>query len=670
MYIEKHLLGLLAVISLGREAVIAHPHPQQPSQQKSAHYVDNVGNIKRGPLIARQQSHSLNTTRFIVPPLTDPPRSSTGISTTLTTSGVSTSASAVTSTIGGGAAVVAVIGATYVAGAGGATLLVGGIAHALSAGTAVAMRGGGPNGDVPEMETVSEPQQTQQDPEPTDPSFEATPSAGSAAGTPTPSFSVSRTSISVSLTSSASLPSSTETSLKYIILLRQDVEDETVQTIKNTLIQEAVPDSVAEVTRDSTGRVIFFTASITNTQADMVLRMAGVAAVAPDERVDEDVAVTESIPASSSPPTSATGGALSPPTDAESNPANVILQYPARDELKAGKGVTIYVIDSGVFVKNPEWKDMPGSKSFMYTTGAEKDGYDRVNHGSCVASRANGPSFGTAKNADVVLVKLANPLTLYSILEAWVKVSNDVYLKNLAGKAVVSAAVGTKMEGCHPSTALAYKLLIQSLLADDIVVVSAAGNGRTKDVLGVNEHPSLLGQDTNVIVVGAVSNGGRPLHFSQGVGNEATVHAPGEVRCANSYDARSQWRTGTSFAVPAVVGVIAVWLSQERYKDRLQVPGRVAGNVKSMLKDLAYPRIEDGPSVVWNGIDPRGPATIIIIIIIVISRELSSSLRRANVCRGTIEHSTVGPSPEAAVELESCWLHEGARLGRHSQRVV
>lgn len=84
--------------------------------------------------------------------------------------------------------------------------------------------------------------------------------------------------------------------------------------------------------------------------------------------------MTESTPASSSPPASATGGALSPPTDAESNPANVILQYPARDELKvisqppgaaladlpgygyaaeAGKGVTIYVIDSGVFVKNP-----------------------------------------------------------------------------------------------------------------------------------------------------------------------------------------------------------------------------------------------------------------------------------------------------------------------------
>ncbi|KAK1472826.1 hypothetical protein CTAM01_16285, partial [Colletotrichum tamarilloi] len=59
---------------------------------------------------------------------------------------------------------------------------------------------------------------------------------------------------------------------------------------------------------------------------------------------------------------------------------------------------------------------------------------------------------------------------------------------------------------------------------------------------------------------------------------------------------------------PAVAGVIAVWLSQDEHKARLQVPGSVATNVKEMVKSLAYSRVEGEPAVIWNGIDPRGLA--------------------------------------------------------------
>ncbi|TQN66681.1 hypothetical protein CSHISOI_08756, partial [Colletotrichum shisoi] len=60
--------------------------------------------------------------------------------------------------------------------------------------------------------------------------------------------------------------------------------------------------------------------------------------------------------------------------------------------------------------------------------------------------------------------------------------------------------------------------------------------------------------------------------------------------------------------VSAVVGVIAVWLSQDEHAARLQVPGKVAANVKAMVKEFSYPRIKRGPPVIWNGIDPRGLA--------------------------------------------------------------
>ncbi|CAI0651320.1 unnamed protein product [Colletotrichum noveboracense] len=62
----------------------------------------------------------------------------------------------------------------------------------------------------------------------------------------------------------------------------------------------------------------------------------------------------------------------------------------------------------------------------------------------------------------------------------------------------------------------------------------------TNEVSIANEYASLLGQDIELVVVDTVSNSGRPLHFSQGVGNEGTVQAPGEAKCVDSYDTRSQ----------------------------------------------------------------------------------------------------------------------------------
>lgn len=52
--------------------------------------------------------------------------------------------------------------------------------------------------------------------------------------------------------------------------------------------------------------------------------------------------------------------------------------------------------------------------------------------------------------------------------------------------------------------------------------------------------------------------------------------------------------------------MIAVWLSQDEHKDRLQVEGKVAANVKKMVQELSYARIDGQPPAIWNGIDPRG----------------------------------------------------------------
>ncbi|KAL0934950.1 uncharacterized protein CTRU02_209541 [Colletotrichum truncatum] len=613
MHIDS-LLCWLAALSLTSGA-LSHPH----------HHGRNDDLHDRRHLLARQQPLS-NTTRpasSTQPPITPDPRSSTRISS-VTTIGTSSSAPK-TSTISDGEVVVAVIGATYLAGAGGATLMVNGVAHPLAAGTVVAITAGGPNGDTPEIETVSNPRPTQ-NPKTSDPAeSESRPASSSAPFTPTSTAPASTTSAA---STSSGTPSSTASPTPYIILISTNATKEDTQSLNSTLSKEAAPNSLKEVTSDRTGLVAFFKANITSVLAATIEKEPGVAGVTPDEKLEDEQ------PPSSAPPTSAThrASATGPPGSPKTsvpNPADIRLQSDAVDELKvisqpagasladlpgygyaseAGKGVTIYVIDTGANAENTEWTNMPGKKSFMYAPGATQDETDFLNHGSCVASKAGGPVYGTAKDADMVAVKLPGSLSLSAIFTALVEISNDVYQKKLEGKAVINMSLGSRIPDKLSSTTTAYKLLLVALMAEDIVIVTASGNDFQYGVDDVTEYPALFGPTTDIIVVGAVENDGYRAFFSQGSGSQLTVSAPGFVDCASGRTAGSQDLYGTSFAAPTVAGVIAVWLSQDEHKARLQVPGKVAANVKSMIQSLAYPRVEGEPSVIWNGIDPRGLA--------------------------------------------------------------
>ncbi|KAF6817062.1 hypothetical protein CPLU01_13698 [Colletotrichum plurivorum] len=486
----------------------AFSHPYHEGRNDYAHQ-------KRHPLV-RQQPIS-NITRPVSStqaPITPDPRSSTRISSSFTTIGTS-SAQPSTSTVSGGEIVVAIIGATYVAGAGGATLMVGGTAHALAAGAIVTITGGGANGDTPEIETVSSPNPTQ-NPRTSDPATQ--PASTSAPFSPTPTSSAAPTS---SVTSS-----STASPTPYIILTSQNSTKEEIQNINSTLAQEATPNSLSEIISDRTGLVVFFKAAISSIQAEAIGKQPGVAGVTPDERLEE-----EQPPNSSAPPTSATRhtSATGPPGSPKTslpNPADIRLQSDALDELKvisqpaganladlpgygypaeAGKGVTIYVIDTGANAQNTEWTGMPGKKGFMYAPGASQEETDFLNHGSCVASKAGGPAYGTAKDADMIAVKLPSDLSISAIFTALVEISNDVFQKKLEGKAVQFGV-------------------------DD-----------------VTEYPALFGPDTDIIVVGAVENDGYRAFFSQGTGSQLTVSAPGFVDCASGRSSGSQELYGTSF---------------------------------------------------------------------------------------------------------------------------
>ncbi|GKT70740.1 LOW QUALITY PROTEIN: subtilisin-like protease [Colletotrichum tofieldiae] len=595
----------------------------------------------RHRLLARQQPLS-NTTRpastasSTQPPITPDPRSSTRISSALTTIGTSSSAPA-TSTISGDkdTPVVAIIGVVYVAGAGGAFLLVGSTVHTLAPGAVVSIIGTGPNGDTPEIENASNPAPSQ-NPRTTDPASDSLPA------TSAPSqFHVSVTYVLVT----------------YVIVLHvlgfvycsshPNATQEQIQDLNSTLAKDATPNSLEQVTSDRTGQVVFFKANITSGQADAITQLSGVGGVTPDEKLEEEQPPSSAPPSSTSQQASATGPPGSPKTTVP-NPADIGLQSDAVDELKAisqppgssladlpgfgyaseaGKGVTIYVIDTGANAqntvgpsrhekpqatvanrRNQEWTGMPGTKGFLYGPGATKEESDFLNHGSCVASKSTGPAYGTAKDANMIMAKLPRDLSISAIFTLLVEISNDVFQKGIEGKAVINMSLGSRIPEKLSSTTTAYKLLLVALMAEDIVIVTASGNDAQYGIDDVTEYPALFGPTTDIIVVGAVENDGSRAFFSQGTGDQLTVSAPGFVDCASGRSSGSQELYGTSFAAPAVAGVIAVWLSQDEHKDRLQVAGKVAANVKAMVQSLAYSRIEGEPAMIWNGIDPRGLA--------------------------------------------------------------
>ncbi|KAK2009131.1 subtilisin-like protein [Colletotrichum eremochloae] len=443
-------------------------------------------------------------------------------------------------------------------------------------------------------------------------------------------------------TGTTSSASAAAAQLPYVVFFAQDATAEDISAVNSTLNRDAAPNSLSEVTKSRTGLVVFFKATISASQADAIRRAPGVSGVFPDE-----------IPEQEQPPTSdgqlSTSRDLSAPGPRGSfkrritNPTDVSLQTDASKELKVisqppgaalrklpgyayasegGKGVTIYIVDSGVDVENPEWSRMPGSKSFIFSPGARHIENDPENHGTWVAAKAGGPVQGTAKNADMVAVKTPWNAGFSDIAGALIEISNDVYEKNLEGKAVINMSI--LHYDLFPGQDTIYKQLLVALMMEDIVIVAAAGNDARDKIKGkgIGHYPAVFGYSTNLIVVGAVTKWGFPTGYTQGLPHQVTVYAPGSVNCASE---KCRWFTralGTSFAAPSVAGVIAVWLSQEQHKARLQVKGKVAKNNNiggslvvrwpTRLSGLlayhvryVYPRIINGPPVIWNGIDPR-----------------------------------------------------------------
>ncbi|MFJ7157815.1 S8 family peptidase [Streptomyces sp. NPDC101118] len=213
----------------------------------------------------------------------------------------------------------------------------------------------------------------------------------------------------------------------------------------------------------------------------------------------------------------------------------------------AGSGVTAYVIDTGVRISHQE------------LAGRAVNGYDAVEgdsvaqdgngHGTHVATTIAGSTYGVAKKAKVVAVRVLDDNG--SGTTAGVIAGIDWVTANHAAGA---PAVANLSLGGGASTAL--DNAVRNSIADGVTYAVAAGNS------GVNARNSSPARVTEALTVGATNNADAKASWSN-YGAVLDLFAPGVSITAgwNTGDTATNTISGTSMAAPHVAGAAAVYLA-------------------------------------------------------------------------------------------------------------
>ncbi|EGX42947.1 hypothetical protein AOL_s00215g896 [Orbilia oligospora ATCC 24927] len=296
----------------------------------------------------------------------------------------------------------------------------------------------------------------------------------------------------------------------------------------------------------------------------------------------------------------------------------------------------VYVVDTGCDMDHPEVSDIRFRKDWIFAGAAfpsdEKiDSHSAFNykHGTAVTGRVAGKHTGVAQDAEIVIVKTSDgrgSLVYDTTIDALLKVYSDIQ-KNHPRNCIVNYSAGwynppKKLYGSESVLkefglrfhALAYEILSGIAKLENAILVAAAGNGEAGTPVDI--YPAMFGgipelQDRFVVVGGYDPESGlvanswadyiRVVAPSVSVNvagfyidGELAIPPKGYLQPPTELQKKLQLENadGTSFACPTVAGVIATLLGA----------GVPLVEVVPYLYSLAYPRVKNGPNVVYNGI--------------------------------------------------------------------
>jgi subtilisin family serine protease len=214
----------------------------------------------------------------------------------------------------------------------------------------------------------------------------------------------------------------------------------------------------------------------------------------------------------------------------------------------AGQGVNIYVVDTGININHVDFEDR-AIWGYNAVEGTSDD--DKYGHGTHCAGTAASKTYGVAKKATIIAVKVLNDEgsgTTDDIIAGleWVINHNSGY-----NKKVISMSLGSRFPGdyLHEAAECTY--------ANGIVTVVSAGNFNTDSC---KYTPSGA---PNAITVAASNIKDEKSSFSN-YGKCIDIIAPGTDILSTYIGSNTATATGsgTSMACPHVAGIAATFLSQ------------------------------------------------------------------------------------------------------------
>ncbi|KAF4997129.1 hypothetical protein FDECE_12173 [Fusarium decemcellulare] len=209
----------------------------------------------------------------------------------------------------------------------------------------------------------------------------------------------------------------------------------------------------------------------------------------------------------------------------------------------AGDDSYAYVVDSGVRTTHKEFQ---GRAKGVYTA-FKRDYTDRLGHGTHVAGIIAGKTFGVAKRAQILSVKVfqGKSADLSVILEGINWAVQDIINKDRQEFAVINLSLGVD------GVSAAMNLAVENAAKAGVVCVVASGNA------GKNTATTSPGSAKNVITVGAIDKNWAVAGFSNW-GPSVDIMAPGVDVLSASWksDKGTYIQSGTSMAAPHVAGLV------------------------------------------------------------------------------------------------------------------
>jgi subtilisin family serine protease len=211
----------------------------------------------------------------------------------------------------------------------------------------------------------------------------------------------------------------------------------------------------------------------------------------------------------------------------------------------AGSGVTAYVIDTGVRITHQQ---ISGRASYGYdAVDGDTTASDGNGHGTHVATTIAGSTYGVAKKAKIVAVRVLD--NNGSGTTAGVIAGIDWVTRNHSGPSVANLSLGGGASATLDTA-------VRNSIASGVTYAVAAGNSNA------NASSYSPARVSEAITVGATTSTDARASYSN-YGSVLDIFAPGSSITAgwHTSDTATSTISGTSMATPHVAGAAAAYLA-------------------------------------------------------------------------------------------------------------